>query len=88
MPVWICTIFRSAANQQAFPAIHGLQTSLLSQTLTFEVHRSDFVQIINSGDNHWICLSSIGCDVDSIQFKLSFPQYSSNGLASLVDFLP
>ena len=50
----------------AFPTVCGLQNPMLSQTLTFDVQRGEFVQVINSGTSHWICLSTVGCDVDSI----------------------
>ena len=30
-------------------------------TLTFEKELGDFVQILNSNGNHWICISNLGC---------------------------
>ena len=46
---------------QQFPHILGLQPPVLQQTLAFQVHRGEFVQIICVGDNHWCTVSNIGC---------------------------
>ena len=39
----------------------GLQSMLLCYTLAFEVMREEFVQVLHSGGNHWLTVSTIGC---------------------------
>ena len=40
----------------------GLQPSTLAQTMAFQVHRGQFVQILCVGGNHWCTVSNVGCD--------------------------
>ena len=47
---------------QHFPLTHGLQPPTLEQIDGFRAHTEDFLQILNIGDNHWIIVSSIGCE--------------------------
>lgn len=51
--------------QRKYPQINGLQTPILGETLAFDVHvaGSQFVQVLNVSRNHWIMVTSIGCDV-------------------------
>ena len=47
--------------QTRYPTMRGLQDPILGQTLTFDVIREEFVQILHSGGNHWITISTISC---------------------------
>ena len=38
----------------------------MSDTLNFESLNSDFVQILNYGRNHWICVPTVGCQPGKI----------------------
>ena len=46
---------------QQFHHMSGLQTPVLAQTLAFQVHREEFVQIINVRNNYWCAVSNVGC---------------------------
>ena len=46
-------------DQDLLP-IGSLQNSLLGQTLEFDVASDECVQIIHSGGNHWITISTVG----------------------------
>ena len=40
--------------------IRGLQNPIFGQSLRFDVVREEMVQILHSGGNHWITVSTIG----------------------------
>ena len=42
--------------------VEGLQNPILGQTLSFEVQTGEFVQILHSGGNHWITISTVGTE--------------------------
>ena len=46
--------------KSAYPHVQGMQECMLSDTLNFEP-LNDFVQILNCTRNHWICISTVGC---------------------------
>ncbi len=52
--------------RKQFPSIGGLQHPILSETLTFDIQKGPFVQIVNCSRNHWICLSSFGCPSNNV----------------------
>ena len=39
----------------------GLQDVMLSRTLLFSPEHGKFIQLIHSNENHWVCVSNIGC---------------------------
>lgn len=39
----------------------GLQDVMLSRTLSFSPEHGEFIQLIHSNENHWVCVSNIGC---------------------------
>ena len=41
--------------------VQGLQTLCLTRTLTMDVCRGEFIQILNKGEYHWYTISTIGC---------------------------
>ena len=47
---------------QQFPNISVLQPTTLAQTMSFEVHRGEFVQILHVEGCHWCAVSNVGCD--------------------------
>ena len=61
---WLdCTIIHQAQVylQQLNTGIRGLQRPVLGPVRSFDIMRGDFVQILHTGDKHWVCISSIGC---------------------------
>ena len=49
-----------------FPNLQGLQSCNFAQTLTFDIVSSNSIHIINIFQNHWITISTIGCDIDQV----------------------
>ncbi len=49
---------QSKAKQH--PQFQGFQSTLLGETLTFDVCKAKFVQVLNVGHQHWITISSEG----------------------------
>ena len=47
--------------KQLHPSIDGFQPPALSQNLAIIPPQEQFVQIVNANKNHWIALSSVGC---------------------------
>ena len=44
------------------PSIQGLQCTSLGVFCNFDQVDGDFIQILHTGGNHWVCVSSIGCE--------------------------
>ena len=62
---WLNDSIISAAQMlmlQQFPHMTGLEPPTLAQTMAFQVHRGDFVQILNIRNCHWCTISNIGCE--------------------------
>ena len=49
------------------PYIDGLQAPALSSKLAMVPPKSEFLQIVNVGSNHWLALSTVGCQQSSIK---------------------
>ena len=47
--------------KKQYPDAVGLQDVDLSRTLCFVQGEPAFIQILNTNDSHWICVTSIGC---------------------------
>ncbi|XP_068677854.1 uncharacterized protein [Montipora foliosa] len=47
--------------QKENSAIEGFQRPTLGPVRNFNVVSGEFVQILHTGSNHWVCVSSIGC---------------------------
>lgn len=43
------------------PHIQGLQRPTLGPVKNFDVVTGEFIQILHTGKDHWVCISSIGC---------------------------
>ena len=56
----------------------GLQHTGLGDTLNFEANEEEFVQVLHSGGNHWLLITTMGCPpgivkvYDSMVNKLPF----------------
>lgn len=42
-------------------SIPGFQQTCIGMTLTFEIQRGEFIQILHDGIGHWLTISSVGC---------------------------
>ena len=61
---WLdCDIIQQAhvLLQQENPAIAGFQRPTLGPVRNFDVVSGELVQILHTGNDHWVCISSIGC---------------------------
>lgn len=57
---WLnCDIVQAA--QHVNPLIEGLQRPTLGRVRNFNVVSGEFIQILHTGSNHWVCISNIGC---------------------------
>ena len=56
------------------PDIQGFQQTSLGPFSNFDQVHGDFVQILHTGGNHWVCASSIGCEkgVENLYDSLSY----------------
>ena len=45
--------------KELYPHVGGLQPTTLGLTLGFVVQKTEFVQILNLRDNHWVTVSNI-----------------------------
>ena len=48
--------------KQQFPNVQGLQATTLGPLQQFDVMKGNFVQILHTGAQHWICISNIYCN--------------------------
>ena len=54
--------------KKQYPNIKGLHATSLSQTLEMvSPPDEEFVQILNVTNNHWIALSTVGCEASTIK---------------------
>lgn len=70
-----------------FPGQNGLQDTLvLNKKLLWSSNPTDFIQIVNLNNQHWICISNIGCLPGVVDVFDSIPSYSvgSSSLKSQV----
>ena len=73
---------------QQFPHISGLQNPILQQTLTFQVHRGEFVQVINVRNNHWCAVSNIGCgEGEAKVYDSMYPSVSTGTLRVIASLI-
>lgn len=52
--------------RQKYPAIGGLQPPSLAQKFAMEPQTGKFVQVLNVSGNHWITISTIGCEASTL----------------------
>lgn len=61
---WLtCDIIQAAQVllQEVNMLIEGLQRPTLGPVRNFDIVTGEFIQILHTGNNHWVCISSIGC---------------------------
>ena len=64
----------------SFPLCNGLQDTNLGQTLAFDIQRSPFVQVLHTGYDHWVTISTYGCDLGFVDIYDSLPPAMSSSL--------
>ena len=47
--------------QDINPLLEGLQCPTLGRVRNFDIVSGEFLQILHTGSNHWVCISNIGC---------------------------
>ena len=58
--------------KQTYPHVGGLQSTVLGETLAYEIQTEEFIQIMHA-HSHWIIVSEIGCDPGHINISDSLP---------------
>ena len=59
---WINDVIANAAQSllaKKFPDLAGLQDTILGPAMMFSPRAGDFIQIIHTGNAHWVTLSTI-----------------------------
>ena len=69
---------------QEFPHIAGLQDPTVYKSLSFQILRGEFVQIIFVGGCHWCTVSNIGCDDGVVNVYDSMYSSVSSGTMKLI----
>ena len=59
--------------RMSYPHIGGLQDTALAETLSFDIQRGEFVQVLNVSGCHWITVSTIGCRPGVVKIYDSIP---------------
>ena len=67
-----------------FPHIAGLQDPAVHNSLSFQILRGEFVQIISVGGCHWCTVSNIGCDDGVVNVYDSMYSSASSGMIKLI----
>ena len=47
--------------KRQFPHVNGLQDVAIGNTLCFDIQTEEFIQVLHTGKNHWVTVSTIGC---------------------------
>ena len=65
---WMILLLQLVQNMlwQKYPAIGGLQPPSLAQKFAMEPQTGEFVQVLNVSGNHWITISTIGCEASTL----------------------
>lgn len=61
---WLTSDIIQAAQvliKEVNPIIEGLQRPNLGRVRNFDVVSGEFIQILHTGSDHWVCISSVGC---------------------------
>ena len=61
--------------KQQHPVVGGLQSTTLAKSFAMEPQTGEFVQILNINDNHWIAVSTIGCQPSTLNVYDSLHGY-------------
>lgn len=66
---WLdCNIIQQAQVllKEQNPLIDGFQRTTLGPARNFDIVNGEFVQILHTGHDHWVCASSIGCQLGTV----------------------
>ena len=66
---WLSDMHMEAANvllRDAFPAVDGIQNPMLQQNMSFSVPGFEFVQFLLVNKNHWLVISNIVEEMDTV----------------------
>ena len=58
--------------QKINPLIEGFQRPTLGPVLNFSVVSGEFVQLLHTGQGHWVCVSSVGCPPGTVKLLSVF----------------
>ena len=67
---WLSDIHINSAQaliKEKHPYIEGLENCVLAETHGFSVPAGEFIQILNSTGQHWVTLTSIGCEIGKVK---------------------
>ena len=53
--------------QKINPLIEGFQRPTLGPVRNFSVVSGEFVQLLHTGQDHWVCISSVGCPPGTVK---------------------
>jgi len=53
--------------QKINPLIEGFQRPMLGPVRNFSIVSGEFVQILHTGHDHWVCVSSVGCPPGTVK---------------------
>ena len=74
--------------QRQYPHIGGFQSTCLAEKFAMSPPDCKFIQILNVGDNHWLTISTIGCEEGSVNvFDSMNLQLSSTTKRLIADLL-
>ena len=67
---WLSDIHINSAQaliKEKHPHIEGLENCVLAETHSFSVPTAKFIQILNSTGQHWVTLTSVGCEMGKVK---------------------
>ena len=67
-----------------FSSLRGLQSVNLGRTLAFNIERGEFVQILHTGQGHWVTISTIGCTTGEVNVFDSLPPAPTTDLLNQI----
>ncbi len=74
--------------QKDFPQVNGLQETTLAETGGWKILVTEGVQILNDSNQHWVCVSTIGCPPNTIDiYDSSFKKVTPNIIKQISLFL-
>ena len=67
----------------------GLQDTVLAETLSFNIQHGEFIQILNILENHWLPVSTVGCQPGSVNIydsirSISVPTVTKEQISTIM----
>ena len=62
--------------------IEGFQRPTLGPVCNFDIVSGEFVQILHTGNSHWVCVSSIGCPPGHVKL---YDRFSSDAISQEIE---